>query len=74
MKQSKLYTNQTKVKLQRNLSIAMGVGKVAIIYDKSVKASKTSIEFEILEVDSISSKIKVTFNSGEHQLKFKFWY
>lgn len=45
---------------------------MAFLKDRSFKSSKTSLEFKIIEVESISSKIKIIFNSGEHQLEFEF--
>lgn len=45
---------------------------MTFLKDRSFKSSKTSLEFKIIEVESISSKIKIIFNSGEHQLEFEF--
>lgn len=37
---------------------------MAFLKDRSFKSSKTSLEFKIIEVESISSKIKIIFKAG----------
>lgn len=45
---------------------------MAIIKDRSFSASKTSLELNILETDSVSSTISINFNCGNNHLDFKF--
>ncbi|MFC9542253.1 hypothetical protein ACFTQ7_20585 [Lysinibacillus sp. NPDC056959] len=45
---------------------------MARINDRSFSASKTSLEIEIFEGDSVSSGIFIKFFCGDNQLDFKF--
>lgn len=46
---------------------------MAIIKDRSFSASKTSMEFKIVETDSVSSTIKISFHCGNNHLDYTFF-
>ncbi len=46
---------------------------MAIIKDRSFSASKTSMEFTIVETDSVSSTINIHFYCGNHHLDYTFF-
>ncbi|WP_249659422.1 hypothetical protein [Lysinibacillus fusiformis] len=46
---------------------------MAIIKDRSFSASKTSMEFTIVETDSVSSTINIHFYCGNHHLGYTFF-
>ena len=46
---------------------------MAIIKDRSFSASKTSMEFKIVETDSVSSTINISFHCGNNHLGYTFF-
>ncbi|MFF6013927.1 hypothetical protein [Lysinibacillus fusiformis] len=46
---------------------------MAIIKDRSFSASKTSMEFTIVETDSVSSTINIHFYCCNHHLDYTFF-
>lgn len=46
---------------------------MAIIKNRSFSASKTSMEFKIVETDSVSSTINIHFYCGNHHLDYTFF-
>lgn len=45
---------------------------MATIKDRSFRASQTSLDLTILEIDSESSTINIKFNCGNNHLEYKF--